>query len=433
MPGLSRYPILRIGLISLALASGCGGTEDRSLDLSFQTGIQVSHLTGAVTTFPPLSPRSLAVDGEHIMVVWADSGDDQVYLALSLDDGLSFGDRLQVSRDQAIRGTAPQIAVGPDGTIFVVWEGKSMSGETDFDVDITFSHGRLKNDILEFSDPVVVNDDADEAMGRDHFSPAVAADGAGNVYLAWEDPRDRYPANDIYLVKGVPNMEGEIVFGENLRVTPDASDLDDHAYPSIGVDEDLVVSLAWVGFQTDSDNPMQAIYLSRGQEVFEEPVRIGGEEGDTPLFPSLVVGPGGGVSVAWQTIGQATQNSDIFVAGSPEGGGSFGPPLQVTDAAFDQVYPSLSLHADGDLILAWQDEVGEGMFSEVAAARIAPGPQGVLRAGSEFRIGEDPVTASRHSPSVQWNAQGHAFVVWIDERELCPPGSSACLFLARSQ
>jgi hypothetical protein len=146
-------------------------------------------------------PRVLS-DGT-VIVAWFDSTDDgpsqgiqTVKVAISTDNGRSFGDPIQAAYGREWHGPTrtiplridgskfPQMAVGPNDELYIVYAAQPVDKPKD-DGDIylisSFDQGRT------WAEPVRVNQDE---RGTLQFLPNVAVDPSGIVGVMWGDSRD---------------------------------------------------------------------------------------------------------------------------------------------------------------------------------------------------------------------------------------------------
>ncbi len=148
------------------------------------------------------SQPAVGPDGT-LYVTWLDSTDDdsmeglaEVYVAKSTDGGETLSDPVRVAvfnepgftpRKGFFRywGSAfPQIAVGPEGGVFIVYTAVPSDKDSD-DGDIYMTRSLDGGDI--WSRPLRLNDDETERL---QFFPSVATDPNGTVHVMWGDMRD---------------------------------------------------------------------------------------------------------------------------------------------------------------------------------------------------------------------------------------------------
>jgi hypothetical protein len=191
---------------------------------------------------------AIASDGAgNVYIVWTDyrTVDSSIYMATGNDpgSGFVFSANTEVTHATSFSAVEPVIAV-EGSTIYVAWTD-SQGGDRDiYFIRSTNSGSTWENEIL-------VNDDATTA---DQCEPAIAADGAGNVYVAWSDARSgNY---DIYCAAGSDPGSGFVFGGANVRVDNDTG-LTPATEPAIAVyGADIYIAY------TDQRNFHQDIYVA---------------------------------------------------------------------------------------------------------------------------------------------------------------------------
>ncbi|MBI3116843.1 MAG: exo-alpha-sialidase [Thaumarchaeota archaeon] len=176
------------------------------------------------------SQSAVAPDGT-VYVSWFDSADDgefkglgEVWIARSDDGGASFSSPILVDTRSEIAfsprsanfrawGAAfPQIAVGPDGQVSLVYVARPDVRPTD-DGDVFFTASSDNGE--SWSHPKRVNDDETSSF---QFFPAVTYDSKGSIHVMWGDFRDdrNEKSYNIYYAK---SADGGKTWTENARVT----------------------------------------------------------------------------------------------------------------------------------------------------------------------------------------------------------------------
>ncbi len=123
----------------------------------------------------PLKPTEVAVDGRNVYAAAYTGGEEPagVYFSRSTDGGRTFDGATQV-HPQAAYSDAPQLAVSSDGVVWVVWLAKT-GGPRRLFMAWSMDEGRTLSEPHELETP----------EGSSAY-PALAADPAGSVYVAWQ-------------------------------------------------------------------------------------------------------------------------------------------------------------------------------------------------------------------------------------------------------
>jgi hypothetical protein len=152
----------------------------------------------------------------------------------STDKGVTWSKVIDISTDGSIavrdpdtgagiRAGAglPDIAVGPNGTLYVVWSDGRFSGFAHDDVALS----RSTDGGLHWSSPIKVNA---SPSGVAAFTPSVDVSSNGTVAVTYYDFRNNTPdtatlSTDAFAVF---SHDGGATFGDEVRLTPQSFDLD---------------------------------------------------------------------------------------------------------------------------------------------------------------------------------------------------------------
>ncbi len=158
---------------------------------------------------------AVASHGGDVYAVWSDyrSGHGEIYLAHSADAGKTFPDNVKISDLSGGNQISPAIAANGTGSVFVAWQD-SGSGKIRF---------RSASDVDGVWGPSSLVDSSAEANGEQK-RPAIAADGS-NVYVAWEDSRSDNRVDIIDAVSGSDQKIGLSAPPTKAKYSPDGTKL----------------------------------------------------------------------------------------------------------------------------------------------------------------------------------------------------------------
>lgn len=382
-------------LVALALAACAGGTAP-------ELGPAI-----AVAETDASNPTT-AVDSRSgvIYVAWVGTGDgvSNVYLSRS-GDGRIFSTPIRVNDlpgDAAPHEQAPaQVAVGPEGNVYVVWQNTTHSGGRRFPAsDLRFA--RSTDGGHTFDPAITVNDDAGGPPAS-HTFHNIAVAPEGTVYVSWIDSRVRarieaasesathssdLPGPEIRVAR---SEDGGRSFGRSAVVDAGACPC---CRTSLAVGPDRTVYMAWRKVFEGNVRDVVVARSSDGGRTFATPSRVHEDgwviDGCPHAGPSIAVDGEGRIHAAWYTGREGRQG--LFHAVSQDGGRSFGKPAALV--AGEWVPPSqVKMAADsrGFVRIAWDDRRGAEKEVHLARAKGISAPRHLRR---EAVPGASPAVAA---------------------------------------
>jgi hypothetical protein len=386
---------------------------------------------------------ALAKDGKTAYVAWLEKSDSTANVVL--EAVTPAGRRLRAPvRVNATPGDAsthdqapPQVAVGPKGEVYVVWQKSTEVPGRMYPVsDLRFAYstdgGRT------FSPTMTVNDDAGGRPSSHSFHNVMVAPD-GTVYVAWLDGRVQDAARAAHPappppaaaagspvgatsgMAGMSGMHGSHVHGADgpgaeIRVASwrpgDAS-----FGPSVRVDGDVcpccrtalatgpdgAVYVAWRKVYPGDVREVVVARSADGGRTFSAPVQVQRDgwvfPGCPHAGPSLAVDGKGRIFAAWYTGKEGAQG--LYYSVSSDGGRSFGAPVTIVTGDFVPASQArLATGAGGAVWAAWDDMRGEEKRIRV----------GRLDGSSVHELG-DPLAGS--TPSIRMSGDSGA-VIWRD-------------------
>lgn len=308
----SRTRLATILLVStLGLLAGCAYlTADRWESVEKPVGPPPP-----VRISPPgidaAEPATAAAPDGKLYVAWVNHEAKQadVMLGRFNSEGEIEGAPVRVNRQAGVatawRGDQPSLAVGADGSVYVLWTARLEAGEkqgTDLFLSVSNDRGQ------SFSSEVKVNDDK---LPGPHGMHSLAVTRDGRLYAGWLDERN--------IQAPKPSENGE-------------------------------------GHHMESNRDLFVAYSRDGGRTFSANTRVASEA--CPCCKTaLAVSPDGTLYAAWRQVLPGNFRH-IAVASSSDGGTSFSTPVIVSDDRWmlqgcPVSGPSLAVDANGKLSILW--------------------------------------------------------------------------------
>lgn len=352
-----------------------------------------------------------------------------VYLAAIDSTGRSEPVRVNdIDGDAAPHDQAPpQAAVGPDGTVYVVWQNNTEIPGRPFPAsDLRFA--RSADGGRTFEPATFVNDDAHGIPASHTFQDVAVADN-GTIYVSWIDGRVRAAAAQSGGTGvaahsgagghsghdgGMPGSEirvaashdGGRTFSPGVVVHRDACPC---CRTSLAVTGDSIVAVAFRS-ATDNIRDMIVVRSVDAARTFGEPVRVHEDgwviDGCPHAGGSLAFDANGMLHIAWYTGAQ--QRQGLWYAVSPAGSETFKEPLPLQAEGWVPVSQvKIAPAPDGGVWIAWDDRRREQTEVRVAVT----GGDGVGRS-RVAGAGMSPAVAAGREVVVAWQ-RGTAAVATV--------------------
>lgn len=282
---------------------------------------------------------SLAVGPQdQLYLVWEDLSvvplSGEVVFAKSSDGGGTWSSPINVSKTRSF-STRPSIAVGPTGSITVLW----LEGENQLFFARSSDGGdnwTAARDISGGHPPLSI------------YSPSVVEDSRGSLFAAWSVANEKS-----YLTH---SPDGGIRWSKPRPVTD--SSATGGAELAIGHNGRLYA--VWSGpsaFTTD----IFMSYSTDGGSTFSERVNLSQSPQVTSLNPRIAVGPKGTIFVLWHEV--LAGDTEVFLARSTDEGRTFAMPENVSRTPGNSLAPRLAIDRRGAVYALWEQGVKEAILA----------------------------------------------------------------------
>lgn len=289
--------------------------------------------------------------GIHLIYFKGDPRHGDVFYVRSDDGGASFTPPLRVNSQAqsaiaigTVRG--PHIALGMNGRVHVAWMGSDLA-------EPKLSGGRVPMLYARLNDAGKAFEPQRNLIARYYGldgGGAVAADGEGNVYVAWHAPRDQ--ANEADRRVWISRSRDD---GKTFEPEHTATEADTGACGCCGMNiaTDSRGNV-YILFRSATEMVNRDMYLLESQDhgntfrvAWTDPWKIGMCVMSTSGFAAT----GEGMLAAWEARNQI-RASRIGADGSPS------PAFSAPAASGNCKHPAIAANARGEFIIAWAEGTG---------------------------------------------------------------------------
>jgi hypothetical protein len=426
---LGHVPKVTAALL-LSFSAGCTGKAWRESGGAASAAASVESAAAAVrrvqVSAEGAEPSVSAATDGSVYVAWVahrPGAEADVYVARYGREGAPAGLPVRVNHAAgevaAWRGDPPDVAVAPDGTVYVAWTGRAGGAGHATTLYLSASHDGGKS----FAPPVRVNDDTKACVHGMH-SLAVGRDG--RVYLAWLDERNLPPPEpdepgaakpggmhgeqnrEVYFAA---SSDGGRTFARNRRVASEACPC---CKTALAVGPEGRVYVGWRQVLPGDFRHIAVASTVDGGETFDAPVVVSDDRwelrGCPVSGPALAAGDVGSLRVLWYTAGGAGEPG-LYMAESSDGGRTFAPRRAVS-AGGVRGTPSLLADERSAPTAVFEGAGGSGSGG-LRRLRVGGEPGG---AGAEVLGAGSGVSASARDGrlSVAYVAQGGVWLASFD-------------------
>src|SRR5882724_9919625 len=298
----------------------------------------------------------------------------------------------------------PQLAVDLGGNIYVVWED-----DTDTNSNILFS--RSTDGGVTFSAAKSLSNTSGSS-----FNPRIAVDAGGSMNVVWQDSPDFFGTSNVFFSG---SADGGLTFSTPINLSASMTSAF-YSMPQIAAHA-ANISVVW-----ESDTGNLAAWFSgssNGGATFSAPKMLSTNTGGS-IDPQIAVDKNGAINVVWED--DTAGHSDISFSRSADNGANFSLPLNLSNplgnALANSNSPRIAVDLAGHLNVVWAND-SPGNF-EIFLGRSTDG-------GVNFSGPKNISNSSGFSshPVIALDAGGSINVVWAD---INPADSNTDIYFARS-
>ena len=291
----------------------------------------------------------------------------------------------------------PQVASDSAGNIYMVWEDDTSNNS-----NILFS--RSTDGGTTFSTPKSLSH-----TSGDSFNPRIAVDSNGGINVVWQD--DSVGSTDIFFTRSTDSGAN---FSGPVNVSNDA---DASSMPQVAADSAGNIFVVW-----ESDSGVLGILFSRsadGGNTFSAPAMLSTNTGGS-VSPQIAVDLSGNISVVWED--DISPSSDISFSHSQDHGAHFSAPKSLSHNVGNSTSAQLALDLTGNINVLWENDSPGN--SDIFFTRSTDGG---LNFSALANLSNSP--GFTRTPQIATDPGGNISVIWADNT---PPSSITDIYFTRS-
>lgn len=358
------------------------------------------NTTTAGNQFAPAVATDLAGDS---VVVWvspdADRAGTDIYAQRYAANGTPVGGEFRVNTITAGTQSQPDVAMDDAGDFTIVWTSDNVPGGSGRDV---VARSFNPDGSSRTASDTLVN----QTVAGDQESPSVASDSSGNFEVAWDS--DSSDGND-YDIFVRPFRLSAAPSGNEVRFN--TSTPGPQTDPSIDMNANGNFVVVWSSAVSASSTDYDIYERRVVSAVVENPVLVSDDAStDYQILPSVAITGDNRLVVVWSSYGGDGSNFGIKARTYS----SSGTPNAIfnvnTFTTGQQTHAAVDASAAGEFTVVWdsdaQDGSQRGIYRQSYTFAGTP-------VGGETRV--NSTTGNDESfPAISLNADGDAVVVWQD-------------------
>ena len=344
---------------------------------------------------------AMDADGDFV-AVWIDyllEGYYGIYAQRFQADGALAGPAFKVNTWTTSVQSNPRVAMDADGDFVVCWDGINQDGS---------GYGIFAQRFQADGSPADTEFQVNSYTTSTQSKCSVAMDADGDFVVAWQSNGQDGSSNGVYAQRY--RNDGLALDGE-FRVNSYTTSAQLNASVAMDADGDFVIS--WDSFAQDGS--FYGVYAQRFQadgNAVDPEFRVNTYTTQAQRLSSVAMDAVGNFVISWQSVAQDGSGQGIFAQRYLADGSAVDLEFRVnTYTTQGQGRPSVAMDADGDFVISWQSNVQDGSGYGIYAQRYhADGTTD----GNEFPVNAYTNLGQRW-PSVAMDADGDFVIAWQDE------------------
>jgi hypothetical protein len=330
------------------------------------------------------------------MSYWEDGSYFGVYAQRYDSAGNPLGSEFRVNTNTTGHQQFPAVAMDADGNFVIAWDSNLQDGD---------SFGVYAQRYDSAGNPVGSEFQVNTYTTSYQSFPSVAMDADGNFVITWESNLQDGDGFGVYAQRY--DSAGNPV-GAEFRVNTYTTSY--QSFPSVAMDADGNFVITWESNLQDGDGigVYAQRYDSEGNPVGSE-LQVNTHTISDQDSPSVAIDANGNFVVAWESNMQDGNYYGVYAQRYDSTGNPVGTEFQVnTYTISNQSAPSVAMDADGNFVITWYSYVQDGSDTGIYAQRYNNAGNPV---GSEFRV-NTCTTDYQLYPSVAMDANGNLVIAW---------------------
>ena len=276
----------------------------------------------------------------------------------------------------------PRVAVDSNGTIYLAWEDDTAAGS-----NILFS--RSTDGGATFSTPTNLSNASDYS-----FNPRIAINATGSVNVVWE-----YETADNTDIMFSHSSDAGVSFTPPINLSNDPADSENE---QIATDATGNIYVVW-----ENDSLNLGVLFSRstdGGATFSAPAVLSTNTSGS-YSAQIAIGANGNLSVVWEDDAQSA--SDVSFSHSSDHGATFSSPQSLSYHTGNSGSQQIAIDLTGNIDVVWANETS-GKFDIFFTRSVDNG------ATFSTPIDVSNGSGNAQNPQIGLDAKGNINLVWED-------------------